>query len=351
MKVKRLLPIFLVLLLSCATNPHRSAVRIYLQQHNAEKAVQEGIKWVKTSPQDPQAYLWLGVAYATAKDYEKAGENFHKAFTMDSTLYDTIKLRKTLSIGGVLMFSNEAIVTTLQNSASLKSKAGKYEEALRHFDTALKLDPSNSNLYLLKAGVYEKEGKEDLALKTLEYGNKRGVLSKQGLYFLGEMYLGKNRLEDAANAFRTSLEKDSMYDKALYGLGIVYFRKENYDSAKVALEKATKINPENADAWYNLGIAEIKEKDYQNAARTMRQYVSLKSDDAQAWFLLAASLYEIKKFDEALTAINNAIGFDATKADYWNYKGLILKKMGKTEEALKAFDKANKIEKGKGKGK
>ncbi len=42
---KSAIVVFMLFFLSCAGNPHKSALRIYIQEQNPEKALQEGKKW------------------------------------------------------------------------------------------------------------------------------------------------------------------------------------------------------------------------------------------------------------------------------------------------------------------
>ncbi len=305
---------------------------------------------VETDPQNPEAYLWLGVAYAINKEYEKAGENFLKATDMDPAFLDTTRLKRTFSIGGTALFTPKAVITTLQNAASLRSRAGDYEASLNFINLALKLAPSTSQLYVLKAGIYMKMNKGEEAFRTLEEGRKLGVLDNNALYFLGNMYMERNQLDTAIHVFKDVIAKFPDFAKGYFGLGIAYFKKESLDSARVYLRKALSLDPDNKDAWYNLGVVELKQKDYDGAIESLKRYVDMSPGDENAWFLLAASLYEVDRLKEALDAINRALQLNPNRVDSWSYKGSILKKMGKTEEALKAFQKATELEKKGGGG-
>ncbi len=334
-------------LIACASSPHKSSVKIYLEQRNPDKAVVEGEKWVADEPQNPEAHLWLGVAYVSAKEYVKAANEFIKGFELDSTYLNPDKLGKTFSVGGVKLFTVDGVATTFQNAGSISNREGNLDAALTYLNYAKRFNPSAVQTYLLLSAVYQKLGKNEEAMKILEEGAAKVGNSKELYYYLAVMQASNKEYDKALENLKKALEVDSTFGKAYYETGVIYYEQGDNEKAMKYLKKATTLDPENADAWFSLGIVALKISKFREAEAAFRKYTELKPDDPQGWFYLGAVLYEAGKYQEALAALDKSDQLNPGDPDVYNYKGLVYKKMGQTQKALEMFKKASELEKGK----
>jgi tetratricopeptide (TPR) repeat protein len=332
------------IIISCASNPHQASVKIYLRQGEPDKAVEQALKWIEVEPENPKAYLWLGAAYVGLKDYIKASESFIKAFELDSTYRDTVKLSKTFVISGAKLFSSKGVITTLTNAGSLSSKEGKNEDAIHFFNEALKLSPGDAQIYLLLSGVYQKLDNPEKVRETLKRAVEAAPQDKDVHYYYAVTLVTDGKYDEAEEHLRKAIEIDSMFEKAYYEMGVVKFEKEDFEEAESYLKRAVEINPELEDGWFSLGVVQFKLKKYGDAVQSFQKFTELKPEDEQGWFYLGSSLYEVGQLDNALAAIDRVLALNPDSADAWNYKGLIYKKMGKTKEALEAFKRASELE-------
>lgn len=332
-------------ILSCAANPHKASVKIYLQQKQPEKAVEEGKKWVQDEPDNPDARMWLALAYVNTKDYVKAADVFIEGFNLDSTYLDTAKLNKIFSISGTHMFSSKGVITTLINAASLEAKKERLENSLKYLNYALKLNPKNAKVYLLLSGVYQKLNKPEKVKETLERAVSAVPEAKEPHYFYAVTLLDEGKLDEALEHLHHAIKIDSNYAKAYYEMGVIYFKKKDYENAEKYLKKALSKDPGLVDGWFSLGITLYELDKKKEALDAFKRYTEVKPEDVQGFFYLGVILYELERYDEALNAINTVLAKDPQNVDAWNYKGLIYKKMGKTKEALEAFKKATELEK------
>ena len=74
-----------------------------------------------------------------------------------------------------------------------------------------------------------------------------------GLDFLGGVYRGLNRYNDAIEAYRQALRIDPKDAIGWLSLGDTYYRLERYNDAIEAYRQALRIDPEDASAWKSLG--------------------------------------------------------------------------------------------------
>lgn len=357
-----------------AGNPHASSTKIYIQQKNIEKALEEAKAWAESEPGNGEPYLWMALAKVNSEDYIGAADYFLKAFEIDSTLADKDVLDKKLQISGTQVFSGDGVYTVFLNAAIELINQDKGLDAVKYLEVAKKLDPQKPRAYMLLVSVYERAKDEAKAKAALEEAAKVAPNDPQVKLHLALYRENEGKLDEAEKLLKEALKLNPKYAEAYKELGFVYFErgkkaeeeaskiKKGKKKAKKAKEeeakgyyrkaaeyfaKAVELDSSLAEAWVNLGISYIKLEEFDKAAEALKRYTQLKGDDYQGWFLLAGALLEGKdkaQHEEALKAIEKAIALKPNSAEAWNLKGAILKKLGKKREALKAFKKALELE-------
>lgn len=130
--------------------------------------------------------------------------------------------------------------------------AKQYGQALKYFQKAIQIYPTNQNLFYyvgLCAGY--------MAKASLDY-NASGVTTTTEKY---------NYLKLAESAYLRAIELEPKYGRALYGLGILYvFELEQSEKAIPHLEKLLSFDTRNFDAMFVLARAYYMQGDYDKAA-------------------------------------------------------------------------------------
>ncbi len=129
---------------------------------------------------------------------------------------------------------------------------GNYEDAIRDFKQALKLDPSyedaNKNLAIAyrDAGKYYGEKKNDLsnAIKYLNEAYKMTTDDYETVRLLGVAYAVSGNNEKAIYYFSKAVELEPDNAGAYKNLGNAYFNSGNPEKGKYYHEKARKLDPE-----------------------------------------------------------------------------------------------------------
>jgi arylsulfatase A-like enzyme/tetratricopeptide (TPR) repeat protein len=116
------------------------------------------------------------------------------------------------------------------------ARLGRVREAVQALQTALRLDPSRGTVHLALAKVYEVTGQAG----PLEEHARAAALALpgEGYEILATLRLAQNRLAEAAEAARRSLEADPGRVAAHYVLGVVAHRAGHCDEAVPEFEKA-----------------------------------------------------------------------------------------------------------------
>jgi tetratricopeptide (TPR) repeat protein len=331
-----------ILLLACASNPHITSLKIYLQQQNWEKALDEGQAWIFEEPGNALAYLWTGVVRINQKDYIEAADNFLTAFELDPSLRDSSTLASNLNISGQPLFTVEGVSVTFQNAGATVAQEDEYENAITYIKEALLLTPAEGKLYTLLSGIYQRLEREEEAREILEMGVEQVDDHAELFYFLALM-LGEEEEDQALEHLNRAIEIDEGYAKAYYQRGVIQSRNENLEAATEDFMRAVELDSSLADAYINLGIVAVREENFEEAEKFFLGYKNLKPDDYQGWSLWGVALFNLERYEDALSAFDKSLELYPTNAEAYTYKGLCYKALGMTEESLKAFQKADEL--------
>ncbi len=118
-------------------------------------------------------------------------------------------------------------------------KEGMYGEALKAYEAALEIYPTNQNLYYW-------------------VGVCAGLMAKESLDFnaSGMNQIKENYLELAESAYKRAIDLDDRYERAWYALGSLYsFELAEYEKAVECFEKALEISTKSIDTMFNLARA------------------------------------------------------------------------------------------------
>ncbi len=334
-------------ILSCATSPHRTSIKIYLQQNNKAKVLSEAKAWVQEEPNNAEAYMWLGFAYAINQDYITATQTFQKAYEMNPNLFTPEEMSKVYKTAAGTAFTLDALITTIRNAAVQLAKENKDAEAIAYMDLALKISPKDPNLYLLKASLEKRANKPEY-VETLKAGLQVDPENPDLNYHLGLAYKDQGDYDTALQYLEKAAEMKTDNPDIAFNLGVVYFELEKYNDAITQFQKTLSLDSTRADAWLNLGITAFKVEDYATAQKAFEKYTQLKDTDPQGYHFLAISILDAKgNLEDALKAVDAAIALDPNNPDYYNLKGVILKQLGRTQESLEMFKRAQELEKQK----
>ncbi len=131
---------------------------------------------------------------------------------------------------------------------------GNIDEAIREYETGLKLSPLPSERYFL-ALLYQKRGLWDKAIEqyTLALSQMPGFLeARNGLALL---YMRMGMMNQAIEHYRLGLAYKPDWAKGHNNLGAAYARKGDADNALEHFEIAAKLDPQDPEIHYNLGNA------------------------------------------------------------------------------------------------
>jgi len=142
--------------------------------------------------------------------------------------------------------SRKAEAWEIYNRAFSLAQLGNYEDAIRHYDMVLELEPQNTDAW-----------------------NNRGVCCKK---------LGKN--EDALICYENAIRVDRHNASAWTNKGNILYATGRYSDALVSLTRAVRIDTANETAWLNKALAEERLGLNKEAASSYRRYLDTKPQES-----------------------------------------------------------------------
>lgn len=116
-----------------------------------------------------------------------------------------------------------------------------YAGAIACCEAALHLDPMNADLYVRKARMEMALGKDDEALRDLEFALELDPKAKRNFLYLGDLLTKKGELEKALASYDRAVALDANYAEAHAGRAAVLYRQGKKAEALEAIETAEKV--------------------------------------------------------------------------------------------------------------
>ncbi|HEX2914394.1 MAG TPA: tetratricopeptide repeat protein [Chloroflexia bacterium] len=352
----------------------------------------------RTSPNDPQAFSNLGLAYLQkAREtgdptyYTKAEGVFNKSLELDPSNADAMgglgslelsrhQFAKALEWGQKAHNLRPQTAYHVGVMADALVELGRYDEALETIQQMVDLRPDVSS-YARVSYIRELMGQYDGAIEAMKEAVIAGGPATENVawvtYQLGMLYFNKNDLTQAEASFQQSLSLEPNYVYALSGIASV---KAAQGDTATAIKIMTDVSqrfplqqfiiqlgdlytvsgkPAEANRQYDLVRAIQKlyqqngvdtdlemalfdaDHDYnlpqavQEARQVVVQRKSVKAYDALAW-----TLYKSGDYKGAEEASRQALRLGTLDSLYFYHAGMIASKLGQTTEARDYLNKA-----------
>lgn len=236
--------------------------------------------------------------------------------------------------------ANESVPLYHSNLGAAYRTAGRLDEAIAAFQSALMLQPDFAEAHYNLALAFEELGRIDDALlgfrKTIDlapefadaYVNRGRLLStrdqfdeaiaclREGLaacpdsaelsYNLGNALQATDQLEDAAAAYRDAIRLQPHVAAIHNNLGTVLKSLERFDEAAACFDQALELDPEFRDARYNALALRSENVNPDESIQELRAALEQQPDSVELRCVLASSLQKRERHDEAVPLFEEA---------------------------------------------
>jgi Tfp pilus assembly protein PilF len=168
---------------------------------------------------------------------------------------------------------------------------GRYQFALSNYAQALQLAPGYAEAHVNLAALYVDLGRWDeaiaqgrAALKNTTYQNPEKAYNN-----IGMAYVGKRDLISARRAFRDAIAFHDQFPEAHRNLGTVYFQQGAVEDAIREFREAVRLSPTYGEALVDLGVAYLERGNTADAIAQFQKVIRLDPQSELAelaqWYL------------------------------------------------------------------
>ncbi len=246
----------------------------------------------------------------------------------------------------------------------------RHQEAAQHFQKALHIDGSRSEIYFNLGVSLDHAGQHREAIAVL-----RALLEKEPDSVQAREYLDAMLRQPVTGVDATTIQAEleavfargyaaqqagrllealHFYDSALKlqpdsyvimnNIGVVLTILNRNSDAAAILQKAVAVKPDFADAHYNLGNAFMEQGLIDAAIASYVQSIALQPGFLKAHFNIGNAYRELGRLDEAAQSYRNALAIDGDDTGILINLGGVLQEQGELEQALDCFEQAVRIE-------
>jgi tetratricopeptide (TPR) repeat protein len=221
--------------------------------------------------------------------------------------------------------------------------AGRVPEAIAYYEQALRLDPDYAEAHNNLGVVLKDRGKVPEAIMHYEQALRLNPDYAEAHNNLGVVLEDQGKVPEAITHYEQALRIKPDYADAHYNLGTALARVGRLQDAVEHYEQAVRIKPDKAEAHNNLGNALRDVGRVQDAVGHFEQALQIKPDYAEAHYNLALAFRQVGKLDEAIHHYEQALRLKPDYAEAHNNLGNVLLQAGKREEAIGHYEQALRL--------
>jgi tetratricopeptide (TPR) repeat protein len=237
----------------------------------------------------------VGLIYYLDQDYEEAIRHFETA--VDNAPEG---------------FNLEVVHFYKGNAHSLRAEP---DEAISEYERAVEINPAFAEAHNNLGVAYVEQGRLDDAIVEFEEAVGKAGLDDLNLanayYNLGLCYVKKGETDEAIKALQEAVNLRDNYAPAHYWLGCAYYAQDELDEAVEEYQQAIELEPDHADAHFNLGVTYREQSDLDRALKELRETIELKPDHVPAHFALGLAHIEREEHEKACTELNKVLALSA----------------------------------------
>lgn len=270
---------------------------------------------------------------------------------------------------------NRANLDRLKRATDLHNQ-GRYDEAARHYQEAIRREPRNwqahhllgllhihkhehararaeleravqinphaDDAWIALGDIYCALGLSDLALGVYEKILVRNPCHPMACFKTAFLHEGGGRCDDAREWYRRAVVAKPAFPEAWNNFGNMCRVTNRKDEAHAAYHQALALRADFAEAHNNLGVLLLgmEAPDQQQAMICFERAVASRDDYPEAHVNLGATLVGLGRIDEGLPHYERALQLKPDYAYAWNNLGAVYYQSGLTEEAWVCFNRA-----------
>jgi tetratricopeptide (TPR) repeat protein len=190
-----------------------------------------------------------------------------------------------------------------------------YDEAIEHFQAALRANPDSDDVKFDLADAYFRRGLYSQALDAAEQVSLPGQLDDAYLALLGDIQAHLGDTARATEIFRDAIRRSPDNDQYYLSLTLVQLRGNDVRGATETLQQGVARIPGSGKILWGLGLISILEGNTPQAAERLERAVELLPEWAGSYSTLGVFYYETGQIEKAREVLNRFKGSTAGGLD------------------------------------
>jgi len=183
-----------------------------------------------------------------------------------------------------------------------------YDEAIEHFQTALKGNPDSDDVKFDLSNAYFRKGLYQLALETLQLMSAEGQRDDASLSLLGDIKAHLGQTDQAEEIFSNAIRRNPDNDQSYLSLALLELRQSDLTGAEKTLRQGLGRLPSSGKLLWGLGLVSAMRGNTAQAAERLEQAVDLLPEWAGSYSTLGVFYYETGQIDKAKEVLNRFKG-------------------------------------------
>ncbi len=250
-----------------------------------------------------------------------------------------VRMPRAATVGVVVLLAAPAAVTTVRRNAD-------WHDDLRIAEAILRTEPRAETAYLLLTTWYSERGEPERALEVAERG--LDVLPNRPELRAGatrlRLELGHIDAEHALAEYQRFVEEYSRADSVWFNLGQAYLQLDRLDEARDAFRHSLELYPNSDGAVVALAVIASLERRDAEAVELCRRAIAIYSRSMLAWQQLGVSLLRLDDVPGAVEALERAVEIAPREPDALARLGVAYARAGRLEQARRSWNTALEID-------
>jgi tetratricopeptide (TPR) repeat protein len=190
-----------------------------------------------------------------------------------------------------------------------------YEEAIQHFQTALRANPDSDDIKFDLADAYFRKRLYPDALTAAQSVSAAGQQDDAYLALLGDIYAHLGDSDNATKVFQDAIARNPDNDQYYLSLTLVQLRNGDLAGAQQTLKKGVARVPGSGKILWGLGVVSALQGNTQQAAQELERAVELLPEWAGSYSTLGVFYYETGQIGKAREVLDRFKGSSAGGLD------------------------------------
>jgi tetratricopeptide (TPR) repeat protein len=247
-----------------------------------------GAKWVGVFV-IPLGGLWLGQVRAVRSELDRLAMivadlpmSARAHFNHATALQEAGRVDEAVKEFSTALRFNPGSAKAHVNLASILIGKGKLDEAHTHFEEALRIEPNNAEFHSGYAYLLEQLGRDEQAAAECEAAVRLEPKSAQAWFSYGAFLEKHGKLDKAIAQYRQAVQADPRFVDAHIDLASALFVKGDVRDAKAHYLEASRLEPKLAQPHNYLGKVFLREGNVSQAILQFQEALRLHPDFPEA---------------------------------------------------------------------